>query len=186
MKGTINTRGRQQGWRIAGWSVAGLILILPAVAMRLGGDVHWTASDFAVAALLLGGLGGTLELVARRGPNLAYRAGATLALIAALLLIWINGAVGIIGDEDNPLNLLYLGLIAVALIGGGLGRFRPRAMARAMTAAATAQALVGVVAVIAGGDMPPGPLGLILLNGFFVLLLGGAALLFRAAARGNA
>jgi hypothetical protein len=51
-----------------------------------------------------------------------------------------------------------------------------------MTMAAVANAAVGVVAVVAGRNEPPGIVGLIVLNGFFVLLFLGAARLFGIAA----
>jgi heme A synthase len=69
-------------------------------------------------------------------------------------------------------------VLAVALIGAIAGRFRARGMARAMTGAAIVQALVGGVAVVAAGHEPPGVVGQVVLNGIFVLLFAGAALLF--------
>ena len=56
-------------------------------------------------------------------------------------------------------------------------------MARAMIVAATVQATIGGVAVVAGGREPPGAAGQVVLNGIFVLLFVGAALLFGRAAR---
>jgi hypothetical protein len=51
-------------------------------------------------------------------------------------------------------------------------------------ATALAQALVGVIALIFGlGSPASGPLELLALNGFFVALFAGSALLFRHAAR---
>lgn len=174
---------RMNPWRIIGWGMAAGLLLLPLVAMQFTDGVDWTALDFVFAAIMFGGTGLVFELAVRMAPNAAYRSGVACALAAAFLLVWINGAVGIIGDEDNPLNLLYGGVIAVALIGAVAARFRAKGMTRAMTAAAGAQALMIVVAVIAGTDDPPGWAGLVLLNGFFVGLFALAAALFRNAAR---
>lgn len=132
-------------WRIAGWSIAVLILLLPLVAMRFTSEVNWTAGDFIFAALLIGGVGVTFELTVRVTRNWAHRAGVAAALATAFLTIWANGAVGMIGDEDNPYNLLFLGVILLALGGVVVARFRPRGMALAMTIAAAAQGTLGVI-----------------------------------------
>jgi CDP-diglyceride synthetase len=176
-------RGRGPNpWRIAGWGIAALLLLLPLVAMQFTHEVNWTAFDFMFAAVMIGAVGIAFELTVRATRNNAYRGALAIALAAAFLLIWINGAVGIIGDEDNPLNLLYIGVIAIAFGGMAIARFRAKGAARAMTMAAIANAAVGILAVVAGRNEPPGILGLIGLNGFFVLLFLGAARLFGIAA----
>ena len=171
-------------WRIVAWSLAALLWLLPLAAMQVTSEVNWTASDFVFAAVLLGGVGLALELAVRHTRSRSYRAAVGLLLAATFLLVWINAAVGIIGAPDNPLNLLYGGVLATAFVGAIGARFRARGMARAMVATATAQALVGIGAVIAGADEPPGPLGEIVLNGLFVVLFASSAWLFRRA--GNA
>jgi hypothetical protein len=135
------------------------------------------------------GTGLTFDLAVRMTPNTAYHAAAGLALTAALILVWVNGAVGLIGSEDNPANLLYGGVLAVGIIGAGIARFRPHGMARALFATALAQALVPVIALTIGkpqvtsAEALLGILGVLGLNAFFILLFVGSALLFRRAAR---
>jgi len=182
MAKAIERGGGMNPWRFAGWSIAALLLLLPLVAMQFTREVNWTPFDFAFAAVMIGGVGIAFELTVRATRNNAYRGGVAIALAAAFLLIWINGAVGIIGDEDNPLNLLYIGVIAIAFGGMAWTRFRARGASRAMTMAAIANVAVGLVAVVAGRSEPPGIVGLIVLNGFFVLLFLGAARLFGVAA----
>lgn len=172
-------------WRVAGWSIAALLLLLPLAAMQLTREVNWTPLDFAVAAAMIGGVGIAFELTVRATRSSAYRGAVAIALAAAFLLIWINGAAGIIGNEDNPLNLLYVGIIAIAFGGAAWARFRPKGASRAMLAAAVANSALGVVAVAAGGSEPPGVIGLIVLNGFFVALFLGSAWLFGIAAEGD-
>ena len=43
-------------------SAAGLLLLLPLVAMQFTNEVNWTFSDFLVAGILLFGTGGLIEL----------------------------------------------------------------------------------------------------------------------------
>jgi hypothetical protein len=68
-----------------------------------------------------------------------------------------------------------------------LGRIRsnlPDGMARALFATALAQALVSVIALLAGlGSTGSPPVEILAVNGFFVALFVGSALLFRYAAR---
>ena len=156
------------------------ILLIPLLA-----EWPWTLADFVFAGALIFGTGLTFVLVARKAGNTAYRAAVGVALVAALLLVWITGAVGIIGSEDNNANLMYVGVLAVGIVGAIVARFRPHEMARALFATALAQALVAVIALIfgLGSGNPPGVWGILILNGFFVALFIGSAWLFRNAGR---
>jgi hypothetical protein len=155
----------------------GLILLLPLVAMQFTDAVAWDAADFAVAGVLLFGTGLAYVLAARRAANGAYRAAVGVALAAALLLVWMNLAVGIIGSEDNPANLMYFGVLAVGTIGVLIVQFRPEGMARALFATALAHALVTVIALIV--EQYQGIFEILFINGFFIALWIVSALLFR-------
>ena len=188
MGGNRGNGGGRRGsrWRIAAWAAAALILLLPLVAMQFTDEVNWDVADFALFGALLIGVGVPYELAVRTTGDNAYRAAVGVALAAAFILVWVNGAVGIIGSEDNPANLMYGGVLAVGIIGAIIGRFQPHGMARALFATALAQALVAVIALIAGLGSPwSGPVEIVALNGFFVTLFVGSALLFQKAARGR-
>ncbi|MBU1164202.1 hypothetical protein KKA15_01395 [Patescibacteria group bacterium] len=107
-----------------------------------------------------------------------------VALVAAFLLFWVNGAVGVIGSENNDVNSLYYGVIAVGFIGAVIARFKSRGMARAMFLTALFQLLVPVIALFIwqptswGGA---GVFGVFILNAFFAILFLSSALLFRRA-----
>jgi len=155
------------------------ILLIPLLAAPA-----WSLADFVVAGALIFGTGLTYVLVARKAGNIAYRAAVGVALAAALLLVWINLAVGVIGTEDELANLMYVGVHFVGIVGAIVARFRPDGMARALLATALAQALVAVVALIAGLGHPASPpLEILGVSGFFVALFVGSALLFRHAGR---
>ncbi|TNC70388.1 hypothetical protein FHG71_13010 [Rubellimicrobium roseum] len=163
-------------------------MLLPLVAMQVTGEVDWTLSDFVAAGVLLGGAGLLLELALRRTSGPAERAATGLALATGLLLAWVNGAVGLIGSEGNPANLLYGGVLAVGLLGALAARLRPRGMARAMVATALAQVLVPLVALGGGlGVTGPVSVGDVLMGtGLFAGLWLLSAWLFGAAARPGA
>jgi len=117
----------------------------------------------------------------RRADHTAYRAATGLAVATALILVWVNLAVGLIGTEDNPANLMYFGVIAVGAIGAIIARFQPDGMARALFATALAQALVPVIALIIWKPQVPSVESVLGVNAFFVMLFVGSALLFRRA-----
>jgi hypothetical protein len=170
---------RWNPWRIAGWSLAGFVLVLPLVA-----GAPWTWSDYVFAAVLILSVGLPIELVVRKTSDPAYRAGVGAALAAAFLIVWLTGAVGIIGSEAHPANLLYLGVLALGVIGALAARFRPRGLARVMEGVALSVVGIAVAALVAGwgSDGPVWPWEVVVLNGFFAALFAGSAMLFRQAA----
>lgn len=176
--------GRGIPWRLIGWGAAAMLLLLPLVAMQFTAEVNWTPADFVFAAVMFGTVGGTFELAVRASGSGAYRGGVAMALATAFLLVWINLAVGIIGNEDNPLNLMFFGVIAAALVGAIAARFEAAGMARAMAVAAAIQAAVGIGVFIAdaGATEPPGRFGLLPLIEFFAGMWLASAWLFRRAA----
>src|SRR3990170_3279949 len=85
--------------RLSMWAVIiALILLIPLVLTLLGSGVdgegwHWTLFDFVFMGTLLFGSALTYELVARKMSNVAYRVAVGVAVVTAVLLVWINGAV---------------------------------------------------------------------------------------------
>ncbi len=169
----------QLSWRTLPWLLAAILWLLPLVAMRFTDEVAWDGADVALFGIMLLAACAAVELATRRTASAAYRAGVAVAVVGAFLLVWMNLAVGLIGSEDHPANLLFGGVLAVGFIVALAGRFRPRAMARALTATASAQAAVGLVAAAAGWGWPAATIGLTVL---FVVLWLVAARLFRRAA----
>jgi ABC-type cobalamin transport system permease subunit len=91
-----NDAGRGPGlWRVAAWGAVAALLIAPLVAMQFTTEVNWTTSDFAIAGALLIGAGLLIELVVWKARSRALRIGACVAVVAAVLVIWAQGAVGI-------------------------------------------------------------------------------------------
>lgn len=164
-------------WRLIGWGGIAALMLTPAIAMQFTDEVNWTVGDFVFAALMFGCVGLAVELAVRANPSSSYRAGVGIALAASFLTIWINLAVGIVGNEDNPVNALFFLVPLVAVAGSLLGGFRARAMAIAATLAAAAQLGVMLYIWATGQGFPVG------VTGFFGTLWLVAAALFRQAAR---
>lgn len=167
-----------------------LVLLIPLALTIRDGNVpnvgwNWSPFDFVFAFALIFGTGLAFLLTTRNSPSLQYRIAAGLGLLVAFLLVWVNGAVGIIGNEDNPLNLLYFGVIAVGFFGAILSRLRPRGLSNAMFAAAAVQLAVPAVAFAVARPVlsePPGMAGVLAINAFLAMLLAGSGLLFRQSA----
>lgn len=167
--------------------VTAFLLLIPLVAMQFTQEVNWTFSDFVFAGVVLFGAGLTFILVARMGNSGTYRLAAGVAVAAGLLLVWANAAVGLVGSEDNPVNLLYGAVLVVALVGAIVARFRPRGTANAMFAASFTYALITVLALFVwtptgAAAEPAAPLlNVVVANGVFAALWAVAGILFRRA-----
>jgi hypothetical protein len=186
MSAVAETRRRGGGAvRPIGWLMLAALLAVPALAMRFAPEAgfNWTASDFVVAGVLLGGLGLAVEAALRISRHWAYRGGALVAVGTGFLLLWANLAVGLVGDEDNVLNWLFVAVLAVAAAGAALARLRPGGMARALAATALAQ-LAAAAAALGGTPAGPGRAAEIAaLAGLFPAALLFSAWLFAKSAR---
>lgn len=133
---------RWSAWRIVIWVGAMILISLPAIAMQFTAEVDWDAADFIVMGALIALACGAVELAARASSNGAYRMAAIIAVGIAYLTVWANLAVGMIGSEDNPYNLLFGGVLGLALAGGIVVRFRASGLAAVMLLAGLTQASV--------------------------------------------
>lgn len=136
---------RLVGWRIAAWTGAGLVLMIPLIAMRFTSEVQWTGFDFAVAGAMLAALIGAAELAVRLSDDWLYRAGVAVAAVAAFLMLWVQGAVGLVGSENDLFNLLCLLPLGVGAMGALVARFRAGGLSRTLWAMAAVQAGTVVV-----------------------------------------
>ncbi len=147
--------------------------------------MDWSLSDFVFAGALLSGLGLAVWFVVRGPRNLPYRLAVGVAVGAALLMVWVTGAVGIVGSERHAANGLYFLAVGVGLIGVALARFQARGMAFAVGGTALMTAAIGVVAVAMGwgDDAPRYPLDV--LGGSFLLaaMFAASAYLFARSAQ---
>ena len=112
----------------------------------------------------------------------AYRLAAALALTTAFVIVWLNVAAGLLGiEDDDPANLMYVGVLAVGVIGAFIARFEPRGLSRALFAVALAQVAVGVFAFQYPNTASPAQVAI--LHVAFVAMFAAASWLFRYAAK---
>jgi hypothetical protein len=168
--------GHGNRWRVAIWGLAALMLLTPLVAMQFTPEVRWGGGDFIVFGTMLVIACCTFELAARMTGSGSYRAAAGVAIATAFLLVWAGLAVGVIGDEGNPLNLMFGGVLAIGVIGCVATRFQPGGMAGVLALMACTHALAAAI----GGFSDRASLAP---NAVFVALWLVSAGLFRKAAR---
>ena len=88
-----------QNKRLAGIVLTiAILLLIPFLAMQFTNEVNWSVSDFMVAGVLLRGTGLLCELVMRKVKNIKTRLAICGVILLALLIIWIELAVGIFGS----------------------------------------------------------------------------------------
>ena len=146
--------GSAAGWTRYLWAGAALLLLLPFIAMRFTAEVDWNAVDFAVMGTMLALACGAIELAVRASRNAGFRLASLLAVGASFLVIWSNLAVGIVGSEDNPANLLFFVALLMGLSGTIVARFDSVGMARAMTVSGIALLAALLIASAGPHDEP--------------------------------
>jgi hypothetical protein len=86
--------------RLIGIVVAvAFLLLIPFIAMKLTGAPNWSRFDFILAGILLLGTGLAFELVMRIVKKTKYRIALCGVILATLLLVWIELAVGLFGTR---------------------------------------------------------------------------------------
>lgn len=161
-----------------------VLLLIPLAGNMFVDGWDWEPGSFVFAWAMMTGVGLAYRLATRKTGSTAYRIATGIALLAGFMIVWGNLAVGFIGSEDNPANLMYGAALAVAAIGAAIARFEASGVSRAMFATALAVFLVPVAAlVVRHGDFDPGIAQVFGLNFIFVLMFAGSALLFRQAGR---
>jgi hypothetical protein len=169
-----------RGMRWVVWGGAALLLLLPLVAMRFTAEVDWTGADFLVMGTMLALVGAAFEVAVRVARSHAYVVATGVAVAAAFLMTWSNLAVGIIGDEGHPANLIFFGVLAIGLASVLFARLKPLGMARAMEATAVAQGAACIAALALDGVY------VFALTLVFLAMWLVSAQLFRKAAREEA
>ncbi|MDD4352421.1 MAG: hypothetical protein PHU71_05635 [Candidatus Gracilibacteria bacterium] len=170
--------------RLIVWTVVLVLILLIPLAMQFTDEVQW--GEALAYSLILLALGGIYELWQwLKTHSKMYRLAFGIGLAGIFLLGWVSGAVGIIGSENNPANLMYWAVPAVGLVGSLISRFKPRGMAHTLFAVALVQILVPVYALLVWPAQSSwgnaGVIGVFILNSVFAMLFVVSAVLFRRA-----
>ena len=128
--------------RLLMWTGALAIWLVPLVAKQFTDEVQWSTFDHIVWAFMLAIPATIIDLVSRMTGNWAYRGAVVIALGTSFVITWANLAVGIVGNEENPVNLIFFGVVAIALLGSPLVGFKAARLRWVFYLTAAAQALV--------------------------------------------
>jgi len=114
----------------------------------------------------------------------AYRSALAVAVGTAVFLVWGMAALGVVGIEGDPADLMFFGVLATGIGSSIVARLQPEGMARAMLVTAGATALVGVIALMLGKHQAEysSVFEILGLTGMYATLFAASALLFRVAA----
>jgi hypothetical protein len=120
--------------------------------------------------------------------NTLYVLAVGVALGTALMMVWLMGAVGLLGIEGDPADRMYFGVLAVGVVGALVARFRPIEMAYAMMAMVIALGAVAAAALAMGMHTAPysSVLEIMGINGMFGVLFTASAFLFWRSGRKQA
>lgn len=133
--------------RLLMWTGALAIWLVPLVAKQFTDEVQWSTFDHIVWAFMLAIPATIIDLVSRMTGNWAYRGAVVIALGTSFVITWANLAVGIVGNEENPVNLIFFGVVAIALLGSPLVGFKAARLRWVFYLTAAAQALSALVAL---------------------------------------
>ncbi|MFV1884021.1 MAG: hypothetical protein ACMZ7B_06015 [Balneola sp.] len=160
------------------------LLLIPLIAMQFTNEVVWTLSDFVIAGTLLFGTGLSYVLITTKAENFVYKMATGLALVSVLFLIWANLAVGLIGSENNPENLMYFAVILIGMIGAGISRFKPKGMMLTLFAMAASMVIIALIAFALGAHHYPysSTMEILGVTAFFTVPFILSGLLYRNAA----
>ena len=75
--------------------MAGLLLLLPFVAMQFTREVQWSGADFLVFGVLLALAGAVVEVAVRVSRRRAFVLGVLCGTGLLFLLVWAELAVGV-------------------------------------------------------------------------------------------
>lgn len=81
------------------YSVPVLLLIIPLVAMQFTTEVNWTLWDFVIMGLLLFVSAFSIDFVLKKFKTLKSRLILVFGILALLVLVWAELAVGIFGSS---------------------------------------------------------------------------------------
>jgi len=174
-----------------------IFLLIPLTAMQFDNGVDWSSADFIIAGFLIFSTASAYKLLTYKYKAYHYRAAIGLSLLSGLMLVWVNLAVGILGSENNPVNLLYGIVLLAGLLGAIASGLKPAGLMYTMFTMAVLQISVPLAGIMiekpAGmhvGEFlykwhQQGFAGVAGVTIFFTALFAGAGLLFRNAAKLN-
>ncbi|GAB4147062.1 MAG: hypothetical protein OHK0017_08330 [Patescibacteria group bacterium] len=155
-------------------------LLLPLVGMQISTDIMWTTFDFIFAGSIIFIALLSFEFLISKISNIEFKLASGLTVASTTFLLWTNLAVGLIGNENEAANYMYLVVIAVIIAGTAISKFKPRNMAYTLFVAALIQASITLIALFMQmyNYLESSLTEILSVNGFFIGLFMLSGLLF--------
>ena len=117
--------------------------------------------------------------------NPTYLVAAGVAVLACLMMAYIIAAVGLIANEGDRADMVYLIVFATGLVGSAVARLRPLGIAITLFIMAFAQAAIGAITFLIGLQLVSlfTAFKVLALNGFFTAMFAGSGWLFLQSAK---
>lgn len=165
--------------------IAGSLLLVPFTASFYVEGFNWSTSDYLFAFMMFFVTVTSYKMITRSNTSAIYKFAIGFSLFSGFFMVWVNLAVGIIGAEDNPINIYYFIVILIGLVGANLVRLRPEGMARVMGIMAASIIVIVFIALVTGAQhMPHSSVTHILaVNAVMAFLFIQSAFLFHYAAK---
>jgi len=143
--------------------------------------MNWDTTDYVIATALFASCALVTWLITRNARSHWHILAGTLAALGALVLVWMQLAVGLIGSGEHPINQAMTLVLAAGAIGSALSRFRASGMRTTMLAVAGTQMTLGALGfILATPDLFS---DVFLVTTFFAGIWTGSAFLFHLAYR---
>lgn len=158
------------------------LLMVPLVASRVVEGWHWGPGAFVFTYCLFFATGMMYSLIARRMNVRSYRAAVALVLTSGFVMGWATMVH--LSETENPVLLVYFGVLAIGAVGAALARLQARGLARTAFVMAAAMILALILTQTAPGQRPDGPFwNIAIAHGGMAAVFVTAGLLFRHASR---
>lgn len=157
------------------------MLMVPLIASRIVEGWNWPPAAFLFTWTLffLTVLG--YSLISRRVNAWAYKLAVGLALAGGFVLGWSTMVHA--SETDNPLNLIYFGVLAIGALGAAFARLKPRGLSLSLFAMSGSLVLAWFITQVLNTDTPGGPFwNIAIAHGGMIALFATCGLLFRRAA----
>lgn len=128
--------------------ITAIILMIPLTAMQFESGVNWSPADFIIAGILIFSTASAYKLLTWKYKTNFYRAAIGLSLLSGLMLVWVNMAVGILGSENNPVNMLYGVVLAAGFLGAIASGLKPKGLMYTMFSMAVLQVCVPLAGIV--------------------------------------
>lgn len=161
------------------------ILVLPAIGELTVESWDWGMGGFLLMGTLLFVTFLMIELISRQSRNVFYKIAVALTTLTTLGIIYVNLAVGIIGDGNNT-SACYFLVVPVGFIGLAVSRLKPRGLSITAFLMAAVVLLVPTIAWLIGNPdihQETQVVKVFVLSGILAASYVVAGLLFRSASK---